>query len=69
MVLTVGKDVGEHFHGAGCISKYGNISKNSQKIAERIRENWGMVLTVGDDIFRVQCTFPNMESEAVLNVK
>jgi hypothetical protein len=31
-----------------------------------------MVLTVGDDegaIFRVQCVFPNMESEAVPNEK
>jgi hypothetical protein len=27
-----------------------------------------MVLTAGD-VFRVQCTFPNVESEAVLNEK
>jgi hypothetical protein len=27
-----------------------------------------MVLTAGD-VFRVQCTFPNVESEAVLNKK
>ena len=32
---TVGDYFGEHFQSPGCISKYGNLSKNSQKIAEK----------------------------------
>jgi hypothetical protein len=45
--------------------------KNSNKIGEKKQEKKkrGMVLTVGDDVggavFRVQCIFPNIESEAV----
>jgi hypothetical protein len=44
--------------------------KNSNKRGKKQR---GMVLTVGDDVegavFRVQCIFPNMTSEAVPNDK
>ena len=57
MVLTVGKDVGEHFQGAGCISKYSNISKNSHKIAEKSGkiEGWCSLLVMTlDNMFRVQ---------------
>ena len=57
----------------GCISKYGKSGyakmKNSNKIGKKSGKKYGMVLTVSGGVFRVQCTFPNMESEAVLNVK
>jgi hypothetical protein len=48
--------------------------KNSIKIGKKIRKKkGGMVLTVGDDVwgccFRVQCVFPNIESEAVPHEK
>jgi hypothetical protein len=34
--------------GPGCITKYGNILKNSQKI----RKKWGMIPIVGDDVYQ-----------------
>ena len=40
--------------------------KNSNQIGKNQEKNRGMVLTV---LFRVQCTFPNMESKAVQNEK
>jgi hypothetical protein len=48
--------------------------KNSIKIEKKNRKTKArMVLTVGDDVwgccFRVQCIFPNMESEAVPHEK
>jgi hypothetical protein len=63
VVLTVGDNVGDCFQGPGHISKYGNIAKNSHKIAIKSEKDGRVVLTVGDDIrvvFRVQGTFPNM---------
>ena len=42
MVLTVGDDVGGHFQGPGCMLKYGNIAKNSQKRAKISEKNGGL---------------------------
>jgi hypothetical protein len=49
--------------------------KNSNKIAEKSEKNRGgrwcslLVMMFGGAVFRVQCVFPNMESEAVPNEK
>ena len=42
--------------------------QNNDKIGKN-QEKIGMVLIVGDDVFRVQCISPNVESEAVLPEK
>ena len=63
MVLTVGDDVGGHFQGSGCISKYGNIAKNNPKITEKSEKNGGwcsLLVTTSGVIFRVQDACPNM---------
>jgi hypothetical protein len=49
--------------------------KNSNKIAEKSEKKRGggwcslLVMMFGSAVFRVQCVFPNMESEAVPNKK
>jgi len=42
--------------------------KNSYKIGKKREENRGLLVMLFGG-FRVQCTFPNMESIAVLNEK
>ena len=39
MVLIVGDDVEEHLQGPGSISKYGNLSKNSQILTKKSEKN------------------------------
>ena len=46
--------------GPGSSAQYGNLSKNSYKIPKKIRKNWGMVVMMVGNIFRVQGPVPNM---------
>jgi hypothetical protein len=43
--------------------------RNGNKMGEKSGKKGRRVLTVGDVVFRVRDTSPNMESEAVLNIK
>ena len=40
MVLIVGDDVGWHFQSPGTTSRYGNLTKNTQKIRKNIRKTY-----------------------------
>ena len=42
--------------------------KNSKNI-EKIRKKWRWLVMVLGGVFRVQCIFPYIEGEAVLNVR
>ena len=56
VLLTVGNDLEEQFQSPGCSSKYGNLSKNCQKIAKKMIKKIEDVLTCCDNIknmFRV----------------
>ena len=46
--------------GPGSRSKYGNLSKNRQKIAKKSEKIGGMVVMMVGNIFRVQGPVPNM---------
>ena len=49
-MLTVGNGLGEYFQSPGYIFEYGNLSKNSQKIAKKNHRKLEDVLTGGDVI-------------------
>ena len=62
-MLTVGNGLGEYFQSPGYIFEYGNLSKNSQKIAKKIIENWRMcslVVMSFKNMFRVQDGHSNL---------
>ena len=62
-MLTVGNGPGEYFQSPGYIFKYGNLSKNSQKIAKEIIENWricSLVVMSFKNTFRVQGGHSNL---------
>jgi len=42
--------------------------KNSKNL-QRIRKKWSWLVMVLGGVFRVQCIFPYIEGEAVLNVR
>ena len=76
VVFTVGGNIGHCFQGPVCTSKYRKGDFCKQKIAIKWgkfhRKNGGwcplLVMMLGN-AFRVQCTFPSMESVAMLNEK
>jgi hypothetical protein len=51
------------------ISKYGNLHQDGQKIRKKSRMVLLFVNNIEGATFRVQSTFPNMESDALLNEK
>ena len=73
----VGDHIGHCIQGPAHISKYGNygyakgeIAKKQQKNQEKNREkNRGWLVTILGIVFRVQRTFPNLESVGMLNEK
>ena len=68
----IGYDVGEHFQDSENISKYGNGCYPPSKISIKYQKNWGIVLTVADDLrvldaFSTMVMYPKMATKLQRN--